>query len=441
LERAVTLHPALALLALATALPCSAQEHFERGSLRSLFDGATLAGWVEHGGRYDGDADWRVEDGAMVGREGPGHAGGLIYTDRPYANFVFATDVRITWPFDSGIFVRMVPPALGLKGAQVTLDYRPDGEVGAIYADGYLQHDETSKAKWRRDDWNRVEVLCLGPAFHLTVWLNGEQITDYVLKDPAGFAATGRIGLQVHGGRDDPPGSAVRFRDVGILELPDFDPELFTCDERGSLSPTAAAVEAGWRALFDGRSLAGWEPVGGESAPAAARGGALSFDCPDRGVLATTAEYEDFDLRLDFRIAPAARAALWLRAPRGSADRTAARALIPLGDDGQRADERVRPWQLAGSLYGSVPPAERDAVRPAGAWNTLEVRCAGTRIATRLNGVELYDVDTSKLEVEAGEARPFGERAARGVIGVEVAGALAARGGCLELRNLFLRPR
>ena len=54
-----------------------------------LFDGTTLEGWTTTGGRYDGKADWSVEDGAITGREGPGGEGGLIYTEAEYADTVF----------------------------------------------------------------------------------------------------------------------------------------------------------------------------------------------------------------------------------------------------------------------------------------------------------------------------------------------------------------
>ena len=42
-----------------------------------LFDGKTLDGWVEAGGRYDGAASWSVEDGCITGQEGTNRAGGL----------------------------------------------------------------------------------------------------------------------------------------------------------------------------------------------------------------------------------------------------------------------------------------------------------------------------------------------------------------------------
>ena len=85
----------------------------------SLFDGKSLKGWTTVGGRYDGQARWEVEDGCLVGREGPGRAGGLIYTDGEYADFEIEFDAWITYPFDSGVFARMVPAA---RGVQVTLN-------------------------------------------------------------------------------------------------------------------------------------------------------------------------------------------------------------------------------------------------------------------------------------------------------------------------------
>ena len=105
----------------------------------TLFDGRTLDGWVTQGGRYDGVARWAVEDGCIVGRQGPNGEGGLLYTAEPHASFELRLEVKLDHPFDSGVFVRMAPEG---KGAQVTLDWRDDGEIGAIYSDGFLAHNE-----------------------------------------------------------------------------------------------------------------------------------------------------------------------------------------------------------------------------------------------------------------------------------------------------------
>jgi hypothetical protein len=217
----------LLFLLLAAGLPevlgsciCGAASGGERGEWVELFDGRSLDGWTPVGGRYDGAAHWRVEDGALVGSEGAGGAGGLLYTLGAYDDFELELEARLTYPFDSGIFLRMRPPETGLKGLQVTLDHRPGGEVGAIYADGYLHHNPEGAERVRTGDWNRYRVSCRGEDAEVVFWINGEQVTRYRL--PAGsegFARSGLIGLQVHGSRDDPPGSRVSFRNLRVRRL------------------------------------------------------------------------------------------------------------------------------------------------------------------------------------------------------------------------------
>jgi len=185
----------------------------------NLFDGETLEGWTTKGGRYDGNAVWVVEDGVITGRVGENNAGGLIYTEGSYANFELECETKIDYPFDSGIFFRMVPRGGG-KGMQVTLDYRPDGEVGALYADGFVTHNRTAKDTWRKGDWNHFRVRCTGIGMFIEVWMNGEIITSHrIPAKTKGYAPKGLIGLQVHGGREDPGRNAARFRHVYLREL------------------------------------------------------------------------------------------------------------------------------------------------------------------------------------------------------------------------------
>ena len=187
----------------------------------SIFDGRSLAGWITTGGRHDGDAVWTVEDGVLVGREGEGHAGGLLYTETIYRDVEIELHVRMTYPFDSGIFLRMRHDE---KGPQVTLDHRPDGEIAGIYAEGWWHHNEAGKDAYVRDAWNRVRVRCTGDPLHIRVWLNGELVTDYRFpEDAEGFARSGLIGLQVHGARDDGQDAHVAFRNIVVREIPEAD--------------------------------------------------------------------------------------------------------------------------------------------------------------------------------------------------------------------------
>src|SRR5690606_27210285 len=98
----------------------------------SLFDGETLEGWSRHedlpeeqpGGK------WEVVDGAIVGDQDPPGHGGFLVTDGEYGEFELALETRLDYPVDSGVFLRVGPDG---KSHQVTLDYRENGDIGAIY--------------------------------------------------------------------------------------------------------------------------------------------------------------------------------------------------------------------------------------------------------------------------------------------------------------------
>lgn len=438
----------LGALWLVTLLP--AQESrparpFPDEALQPIFDGRSLAGWVDKGGRYDGDARWSVADGAIVGRPNAKGGGGLLYTERRYGNFLLTLEAKIDHPFDSGIFLRMLPPKEP-KGAQITIDHRPGGEIGAIYSDGFLQHNADGGRLLRRDAWNRFDVRCTGGArFRIEAWLNGAPLVDYTLPaDARGYAAAGRIGLQVHGGGSEGEGAEVRFRDLRVAELPCFDAEAFACDARGFLTPTAAGVAAGWRALFDGRSLAGWEPIG-DPGGYVVRDGLLVF--PVRGpdaYLRTREDFEDFVLRLDFRLAPGANSGVFLRADRASGNPAFSGCEVQIIDDhGYEAltGHALKEWQHSGALYASVAPGVKDALLPAGQWNSLEITYQGSRLRTVLNDRVLYDVDTHAVPVLQPGARPFAERARRGFLGLQRHAPKEVQGEAYAwFRNVFVRP-
>jgi thiamine biosynthesis lipoprotein len=181
-----------------------------------LFDGETLDGWVTEGGRYDGRAEWSVEDGCITGRTAPDGAGGLLYTQGIHADCEVELEVRIEHPFDSGLFLRMAPQG---KGAQVTLDDRPGGEIAGIYSDGWLQHNPGGVELWRAGEWNHLRVRCTGADMRIQAWLNGELAVDYqVPPGSEGYAPRGRVGVQVHGAEKGSR-NAVRFRNLRLLPL------------------------------------------------------------------------------------------------------------------------------------------------------------------------------------------------------------------------------
>ena len=412
---------ALLLAACTThASESSASQAAAEPAWRTLFDGKSLAGWVTKGGHYDGDAAWTIEDGALTGRVNAQGEGGLIYTAEPYSACDFACDVRMDFPFDSGIFLRMAPEG---RGAQVTLDYRSDGEVAAIYSDAFLAHNETAKAKFKKDDWNHVEVRCTGFDMHLVVWLNGEMVTDYTVPQGSpGFTPRGLIGLQVHGGRDDPKTNKVQFKNIKVRERSIFDEPGIVPAKDGLLTISPVAAKQGWRSLTAKTGLADWETAGPTDGYKL-ENGVLSVPANDSGDIHTKEDFKDFKLRLDFKIARMANSGLYLRSARNSENPSFAGAEVQILDDfnwEKETSSTLLPYQFTGGLYGSVPAGWK-RYHPIGEWNTYEVLYQGNRLAVALNGLVLYDVDVTTVPV--GEHKPFAERPKTGFIGFQRYGA------------------
>jgi hypothetical protein len=313
-----------------------------------------------------------------------------------------------------------------------------------VYSDGFYFHNTKAKERWKRDEWNRVRVRCAGDPMHLEMWLNGEKITDYRIPEGSGeFAKTGKIGLQVHGGSDAPPTAKVMFKNVRLRELPDDAGRYWTADRDGALALTPAGERAGWRALFNGRDLEGWEATG-DGQGYRVRDGVLEFLAAGGSPhLATKRDYTDFQLRLDFKIAKMANSGLFLRAARDGSNPAFSGCEIQILDDfnwESVTNTTLAPYQFSGGLYGAVPPGAKGALRPLGEWNTYQVTYQGDHIVTVLNGRVLYDVHTTELE-HLSQGAPFAERAKTGFIGLQ----RHAPGGTLEgdayawFRNLYIR--
>jgi hypothetical protein len=193
-----------------------------------LFDGKSLDGWQKHEKMPGGE--WAAASGAIVGREGADASGGFLATTRSYKDFVIELDVMMDWPFDSGVFLRVGKDG---KSHQVTLDYRPGGEIGAIYVpwgQGFVSHapakyicgeDPAAFEAFPEGEWNHVKIKIQGEPAHIQFWLNDALVTDFLHspKTTEGIPPEGPICLQVHGSVKDAGGKTVKFRNLQIREL------------------------------------------------------------------------------------------------------------------------------------------------------------------------------------------------------------------------------
>src|SRR5690606_35457331 len=174
-----------------------------------------------------------VEDGAIVLKQHPYGQGGILLTDRKYANFELYVEVKIDSFCNGGIFLRST------ESGQA---YQVELAVPGANADLFGERMEISipgKATaigsvWKPDDWNSFRIRMEGAVPRITLWVNDVQMWD-VQQPKNDFIAgstEGMIGFQSHwsaqylptpGGFNMPgawrPDGAHRFRNIRIREL------------------------------------------------------------------------------------------------------------------------------------------------------------------------------------------------------------------------------
>ena len=222
------LRPLLATLLL---LPLAAAAHETATEAESgfvpLFDGESIDAWVQRGGT----AEYRVEDGAIVGKAVPNTPNSFLCTPRDYSDYEMTLEFKVDPRLNSGLMIR------GLSrddykdgrvyGYQAEIDPSPRAYTGGIYDEarrGWLQDlsdNEAARKAFRENEWNHYRVRLVGP--HIRTWINDVPAAELLdSADPAGF-----IGLQVHSIKGDAPEEPmeVRWRNIQIKELSPARPQ------------------------------------------------------------------------------------------------------------------------------------------------------------------------------------------------------------------------
>lgn len=153
--------------------------------------------------------------------------------------------------------------------------------------------------------------------------------------------------------------------------------------------------EGGFLSLFDGETLAGWNDGNGKAPP---KGWEVVDGAIHRvnraGYLATDREFENFDLRFEWKIGKGTNSGLKYRTTRVAKKGLYGCEYQILDDDhhinGKKATTRC------GALYDLYAPDEGvKEVKPVGEYNTSRVVAQGTRIEHWLNGKKILEVDTA----------------------------------------------
>ncbi|MBM3765547.1 MAG: DUF1080 domain-containing protein [Acidobacteria bacterium] len=196
------------------------------------------------------------------------------------------------------------------------------------------------------------------------------------------------------------------------------------------LSLTAA--ERGFTSLFNGKNLDGWQLVRGRGPGYLVKDGTIICPLDGGGNLFTAKEYKDFVLRFEFKMEPGGNNGIGIRAPLEGDAAYAGMEIQILDHDHEKYKGKLKDTQKHGSVY-DVIPAKADALKPAGEWNSEEIRIKGGKIKVTLNGKVITEGDISTVTDPAVLKKHPGLKREKGHIG------FLGHGSLVEFRNLRIR--
>ena len=201
-----------------------------------------------------------------------------------------------------------------------------------------------------------------------------------------------------------------------------------------TLLATAASArgETGFVSLFDGKTLKGWSLFGKKGAGYFVKDGMIICAKGGGGNLLTDREFQDFVLRLEFRLEAGSNNGIGIRAPLTDKSVAYEGMEIQVIDDYSDKYGKLKPWQFNGSIYNLVP-AKVGSLKRAGEWNYEEIICVGRRVKVKLNGRTIVDADLNAItDAETLQRHPgmFRDRGHIGFLG---------HNDYVEFRNLRIK--
>ncbi len=358
-----------------------------------VFNGRDLSNWVMPDGK---SPSWKVENGYLEVVPGVG----AIVTQSLVARSLVTKD---TYPADFELHAEFWLPSqpekkdqaransgiylLGRHEIQICDGFqnpisRPMTACGALYG----EIAPTANACTAPETWQTFDISFQSPRFdgqknvttpgRLTLIHNGAT----VIKD-APVTSIGSPGRNNENAGQPGPivlqdhGSKVRFRNIRIRPLQ---------------KPNPKPAEVGFVPLFNGQDLTGWKTVGtpkwswsenrliGTPPP----GGGVGF-------LMTEADYENFELALQYRLNAGMGSGLFLRTdPNGEATGKGQLEIQIADDDAFN----LQPLVANGAVYNvfarrTSPPFQR------GDWNSLRVRLNQRQIEVWVNDTQTIDAN------------------------------------------------
>jgi hypothetical protein len=116
--------------------------------------------------------------------------------------------------------------------------------------------------------------------------------------------------------------------------------------------------------------------------------------------LVTRAEFEDFELELEWKVARGANSGILYGVSEAGTDTFWSGPEMQVNDDPHHPDG-LQPKTSAGGLYDLIGPSRRDVLKPTGEFNHVRLVSRGGHIEHWLNGVKLVAYEWNSPELRA----------------------------------------
>ncbi len=385
---------------------------------QQLFDGKTLTGWKKMGGT----AQYRVEDGAIVGITTAGSPNTFLVCEKKFpGDFILELEAKMDDTVtNSGVQFKSNhnPAANGGKGRlygyQFDMDPSSRRWSGGIYDEARREWlypvslNQAAQIFFTPGVYHTIRIECFGNS--VRTWLDGKAVAYLV---DSITANEGLIGLQVHSiSKPELAGIKCYWKNIFIkttdIRPAPFPPGVYVVN----LQPNTLAdyeKQDGWKLLFDGKTSNGWVGAYKKSFPGKGwkiENGMITVlpssggESINGGDIVTTEQFSAFDLSFEFKLTPGANSGVKYFVTLAENNQGSA-----IGLEYQLLDDTLHPDAKMGlngnrtlaSLYDLIK-AEKTSrfIKQPGNWNT------GRIIVYPNNHVEHYLNGVKVLEYERG---------------------------------------
>jgi hypothetical protein len=378
----------------------------------NLFDGKTVDGWK----KLAGTADYKVEDGAIVGTTVLNSGNTFLVSDKEYGDYVLELDVKIMdTTSNSGIQIRSHYDSAGhegkglVYGRQFEIDPSSRAWSGGIYDEGRrgwqypLDLHPEARDAFKVGEYNHIKMECIGN--EIKTWINDKPIAYLVdTLDKTGF-----IALQVHAvSKPEYAGEKVYWKNIRIktadLAPTPFPEGIFVVNNVLN-NLNAYQENSGWKLLFNGKDTTGWKGAYQPGFPEKGwqiKDGIITVlssegkEGANGGDIVTRDEYSAFDLSFEFKLTPGANSGVKYFVTLSEHNKGSA-----IGLEYQVLDDTLHPDAKKGrdgdrtlaSLYDLITAKKQPRfVRPIDEWNKGRVVVnPDNHVIHYLNGVKVLE--------------------------------------------------